>query len=277
MTMKKTDKKSSFGMLSVKAGIDNNPNPTQADRIAGAKMKTKKAKKGKMFRNGGNVLVPFIDYKTIAGMGKTKPKKKKQKIKEQNEDVAKNVTKTKKKFYTSKDLSEPKSNVSKSNVSESFAAPPVELNPRYMDPDARASYGSGDYPKKDTKKSRQRGAPTFPATMTVPGATSSLMKEIRGPIGPGGKGTEGRKAKKFRIFKQNRKMLKDYAANRRQRIYEDRIATADFFGSKDDKQPFQKNILDISKPIFDILQGKKQGGLGVKMAKGGFKKKTPIY
>ena len=35
-------KKSNFGMLSVKAGIDKNPNPTQADRIAGAKMKSKK-------------------------------------------------------------------------------------------------------------------------------------------------------------------------------------------------------------------------------------------
>ena len=34
---------SKFGMLSVKAGIDNNPNPTQADRIAGA---TKKMKRG---------------------------------------------------------------------------------------------------------------------------------------------------------------------------------------------------------------------------------------
>ena len=32
-------KKSDFGMLSVKAGIDNNPKPTKADRIAGAKMK----------------------------------------------------------------------------------------------------------------------------------------------------------------------------------------------------------------------------------------------
>tara|TARA_R100000541_G_scaffold4967_1_gene12329 strand:- start:1783 stop:1944 length:162 start_codon:yes stop_codon:yes gene_type:complete len=31
-----------FGMLSVRAGIDNNPRPTQADRIAGAKMKKKK-------------------------------------------------------------------------------------------------------------------------------------------------------------------------------------------------------------------------------------------
>ena len=38
----KNKKKSKFGMLSVKAGIDKNPNPTQADRIAGAKMKSKK-------------------------------------------------------------------------------------------------------------------------------------------------------------------------------------------------------------------------------------------
>ena len=37
----KNSKKSKFGMLSVKAGIDKNPNPTQADRIAGAKMKNK--------------------------------------------------------------------------------------------------------------------------------------------------------------------------------------------------------------------------------------------
>ena len=29
--------KTKFGMLSVKAGVDNNPNPTQADRIVGAK------------------------------------------------------------------------------------------------------------------------------------------------------------------------------------------------------------------------------------------------
>lgn len=33
---------SSFGMLSVKAGIDKNPKPTAADRIAGAKMNKKK-------------------------------------------------------------------------------------------------------------------------------------------------------------------------------------------------------------------------------------------
>jgi hypothetical protein len=36
----------SFGMLSVKAGIDKNPKPTAADRIAGAKMNAGKAKNG---------------------------------------------------------------------------------------------------------------------------------------------------------------------------------------------------------------------------------------
>jgi hypothetical protein len=33
---------SAFGMLSVKAGVDKNPKPTAADRIAGAKMNKKK-------------------------------------------------------------------------------------------------------------------------------------------------------------------------------------------------------------------------------------------
>ena len=37
----------SFGMLSVKAGVDKNPKPTAADRIAGAKMSAGKAKYGK--------------------------------------------------------------------------------------------------------------------------------------------------------------------------------------------------------------------------------------
>ena len=40
----------SFGMLSVKAGIDKNPNPTAADRIAGAKMNAGKAKNGKTMK-----------------------------------------------------------------------------------------------------------------------------------------------------------------------------------------------------------------------------------
>ena len=38
----KNKKASKFGMLSVKAGIDKNPNATYADKIAGAKMKSKK-------------------------------------------------------------------------------------------------------------------------------------------------------------------------------------------------------------------------------------------
>jgi hypothetical protein len=55
-----------FGMLSVKAGIDKNPNPTFADKIAGAKKKATsgtsmmemggKAPKKKM-RNGGSSTV----------------------------------------------------------------------------------------------------------------------------------------------------------------------------------------------------------------------------
>ena len=47
MKKKANGKKSAFGMLSVKAGIDKNPNPTQADRIAGA------TKKGKVKMMGG--------------------------------------------------------------------------------------------------------------------------------------------------------------------------------------------------------------------------------
>ena len=48
MAKKKTPKAKSggaFGMLSVKAGIDKNPNPTAADRIAGAKKMAKSGKK----------------------------------------------------------------------------------------------------------------------------------------------------------------------------------------------------------------------------------------
>jgi hypothetical protein len=44
-TMKKGGT-SPFGILSIIAGIDNNPKPTAADRIAGAKKGTKKMAKG---------------------------------------------------------------------------------------------------------------------------------------------------------------------------------------------------------------------------------------
>ena len=48
---KKAKSGGEFGMLSVKAGIDKNPNPTFADKIAGAK---KKAMSGmEMMKNGG--------------------------------------------------------------------------------------------------------------------------------------------------------------------------------------------------------------------------------
>lgn len=43
---KKMKSGGNFGMLSVKAGIDKNPKPTAADRIAGAKMNAGKMKHG---------------------------------------------------------------------------------------------------------------------------------------------------------------------------------------------------------------------------------------
>jgi len=52
-----------FGMLSVKAGVDNNPNPTQADRIVGAKKKMNKGgpvdspKKGKKKKMPGMLAI----------------------------------------------------------------------------------------------------------------------------------------------------------------------------------------------------------------------------
>ena len=59
LPMKKAKSGTSFGMLSVKAGVDNNPNPTAADRIAGAK---KKAKFGKKMQYGGEAasMVPIM-------------------------------------------------------------------------------------------------------------------------------------------------------------------------------------------------------------------------
>lgn len=58
MAKKKTPKAKSggaFGMLSVKAGIDKNPKPTAADRIAGAKGMAKSGKKvaKKVMKGGG--------------------------------------------------------------------------------------------------------------------------------------------------------------------------------------------------------------------------------
>jgi hypothetical protein len=53
LPMKKSKDGSSFGMLSVKAGVDKNPNATFADKIAGAK---KKAMSGtSMMKKGGMI------------------------------------------------------------------------------------------------------------------------------------------------------------------------------------------------------------------------------
>jgi hypothetical protein len=70
-------KKTEFGMLSVKAGIDNNPNPTQADRIAGATKKMKRGgavdspkKKKKKKKGFLGIAIDIIRPKTIsAAMG----------------------------------------------------------------------------------------------------------------------------------------------------------------------------------------------------------------
>ena len=58
-----------FGMLSVKAGIDKNPKPTAADRIAGAKGLAKSGKKvaKKMMKSGGTVSMQLGSYKNVIG------------------------------------------------------------------------------------------------------------------------------------------------------------------------------------------------------------------
>lgn len=68
--IKKAKNGTSFGMLSVKAGVDNNANPTAADRIAGAK---KKAKFGKKMQYGGEAasMVPTMKKGGKAMYGKS--------------------------------------------------------------------------------------------------------------------------------------------------------------------------------------------------------------
>ena len=70
--------KSEFGMLSVKAGVDNNPNPTAADRIVGAKKNKKKmggkapekkmyGGKKKMMKKGGKKMMMGGKKKMMGG------------------------------------------------------------------------------------------------------------------------------------------------------------------------------------------------------------------
>jgi hypothetical protein len=73
--MKKAEdgKKTAFGMLSVKAGVDKNPNPTAADRIAGAKGLAKSGKKvaKKMMKSGGTVSMQLGSYDRQIGKNYT--------------------------------------------------------------------------------------------------------------------------------------------------------------------------------------------------------------
>ena len=66
---KDVKKKSAFGMLSVKAGIDKTPNPTQADRIAGAKMGNRQK------AMGGGMMVQGAVKKIKKLMDESKAKK----------------------------------------------------------------------------------------------------------------------------------------------------------------------------------------------------------
>jgi hypothetical protein len=70
MMKKKAKNGSSFGMLSVKAGVDSNPKATFADKIAGAK---KKAKSGKKMQYGGEAasMVPTMKKGGKAMYGKS--------------------------------------------------------------------------------------------------------------------------------------------------------------------------------------------------------------
>jgi len=71
-----------FGMLSVKAGVDKNPNPTQADRIAGAtKGKRVKAMGGgamkkRVMKRGGGMATPKREKKMGGGAMKKRVMKR---------------------------------------------------------------------------------------------------------------------------------------------------------------------------------------------------------
>jgi hypothetical protein len=82
MEAKDGGKVSKFGMLSVKAGVDNNPNPTQADRIVGAKKKMNKGgaaggtkKKRSIGDIAKKVVENFKKKRNLGDIFKTGPKR----------------------------------------------------------------------------------------------------------------------------------------------------------------------------------------------------------
>jgi len=72
--------KGGFGSLSVKAGIDNNPNPTQADRIAGATMKKRKPKMAMAKKKAKMAMAKKKPKLMGPGLGQKKGKRKKPKM-----------------------------------------------------------------------------------------------------------------------------------------------------------------------------------------------------
>jgi len=109
--MYKKGGKSEFGMLSVKAGYDNNPNPTAADRIVGAKKGKKKMGMGgkkMMYQKGGKKHLmdkkdPNVDYSKMTGL--ILPNEKNKRIKpmtDADRQGLKNYTKSVKKMAPKK-------------------------------------------------------------------------------------------------------------------------------------------------------------------------------
>ncbi len=72
--------KGGFGSLSVKAGIDNNPNPTQADRIAGATMKKRKPKMAMAKKKAKMAMAKKKPKLMGPGLGQKKGKRKNPKM-----------------------------------------------------------------------------------------------------------------------------------------------------------------------------------------------------
>lgn len=107
--MYKKGGKSEFGMLSVKAGYDNNPNPTAADRIVGAKKGKKKMGMGgkkMMYQKGGKKKMmdkkdPNVDYSKMTGL-KLPNKRIKPMTDADRQGLKKSVKKKKKMMYGGK-------------------------------------------------------------------------------------------------------------------------------------------------------------------------------
>ena len=203
------------------------------------------AKKGKMFRNGGNVTIPFIDYTRIAGMGSYRPKRKKKEIKEKNEKVSAIVRKPIP--YKSKEIiDDPKSIGGRKIVNiGSSGAPKPKARPFRPNQQEEAKL-SAELTRRGDARNTKPG--TQPRT-TGAGDTSSIMKRTT-KLSPG--------------------------QIERQRKRRSRAQVADFFsGLLDAIKP--TNIPPIYENIAAPYKRNKGGPLGVKLAKGGFKKKTPIY